>query len=112
MSENLNAHSEVEISQNSPVVISPYGFKIQEYDGKKYYFPMSKEEYIEALTDDPEIPEEFRSDLIQGVKEDKRSCYTITTMQCGTRNNCQWCSFTKSKDKFYCYCMTWPTKSQ
>lgn len=40
----------VETAENAPVVLSRFGFKKIEVDGKTYLTPMTEQEYMDALT--------------------------------------------------------------
>lgn len=40
----------LETAENAPIVVSPYGFKKIQLDGKTYLTPMTEQEYMDVLT--------------------------------------------------------------
>jgi hypothetical protein len=106
--QNFQFSSNIERGDNMPIVVSRYGFKEEIIDGKTYLLAMTKEEYLDALKNTPEIPNEHLDDLLARVNDDKATCYMYTTMACATRDNCQWCHLGNVGTSYYCYCKNWP----
>jgi hypothetical protein len=75
-----------------PVVISPYGFKVGEIDGKKYMIAMTKEEY------DAFLQESGQSKKVLGT------CYIDDYARC-YKTDCRGiCTLTTSGGRWVCIC--------
>ena len=107
-SSNFAFGSHLERSDNMPVVASRWGFKEEIIDGTAYLVPMTQEEYVEAISNDPEIDQDNLSYVLDKVNSGTASCFMYTTMACATPDNCQWCHLGNVGNSYYCYCKNVP----
>lgn len=106
--QNLQFSSSLEKQNDAPVVASRYGFREEEIGGKRYLVPMTREEYLEAISQDPGITEDEKRHIAEKVASGTASCFMYTTMACATPNNCQWCHLGNVGTSYYCYCRNLP----
>ena len=101
---NIQFNDSIVREDSAPVVISPYGFKEIAVEGQTYLQAMTKEEYIDALQNDPSISAEQLEKILSKIENNDATCFMYTTMRCATSDNCQVCNLGMVGVRYYCYC--------
>ncbi|WDF45260.1 hypothetical protein PQ459_10155 [Chryseobacterium sp. KACC 21268] len=96
----------LEKGNDLPIVVSPFGFKEQSFEGKKYLVPMTQNEYINCIKESTEISDEDKDIILDYVnKNSYPSCYMQTDMYCYSVGGCRWCRYVNSSGVRFCYCL-------